>query len=142
MEQITRKEDGIYYGNKLCRDADEAYELFRNDYHEWLGKRAYRRLNRVGSRKERVHGFGFCFDGGIERPAFYHDVHRRVDTRLLGLVCGSYCRKLGGWDIPDCVGDVEYDEWIDWALSDRSGAIRLVGKTKVGRTSEIAKKKF
>ena len=58
MEKIEKRKDTFYYGDKACSNAGEAYGLFREDYHKELGKRVYRRLNRVGQREERVHGFG------------------------------------------------------------------------------------
>ena len=142
MEQITRKEDTIYYGKIRCKDADEAYEHFREEYHDELGKRVYRRLNRVGQREERIHEFGFCFDGRHDGGRDCGTV-KKVDTRLLGLVCGSYCRVVGGWDYPDLYGDDEFDRWFDKAFSAESKALRLVGRNaKAGRTSKIANKRY
>lgn len=142
MEQIVRRDGRIYYGEQLCEDADDAYCRFRYDYHRSLGKRAYHRLNRLGQREERVHGYGFVFthpvyfrrnDGGACKP---------VNSRLLGLVEGAYCRGVGAWDIP-CDNELEFERWFDWAFSKGSGAIRLVGrKDKAGRTSKRLKARY
>lgn len=142
MEKITKREGCYYYGENRCQDADDAYERFRNDYHESLGKRVYRRLNRVGQRVERVHEFGFCFAG--EWRTGSPDVQPRlVSTRLLGLVCGSYCRMLGEWDIPGEVRELDFEEWYDRTFSAGSKALRLVGrKAKAGRTSKLQNKRY
>ncbi len=141
MEQIIRKDGQIYYGDILCRNADDAYGYFREDYHAQLGKRVYRRLNRVGQREERVHEFGFCFAGG--GYAVHNDFYGRIDTRLLGLVCGSYCRMLGGWDVPREIGESEFEQWYDVLFSEGSRGLRLVGRnTKAGRTSKMLRKRY
>lgn len=133
----------FYYGGEPCGDADGAYERFRDDYHRWLGKRVYRRLNRVGQREERVHEYGFCFAGGIGRPSFYDDSFGKLDTRLLGLVCGSYCRMLGGWSVPCGIDEPGFYDLLDWALSSGSGATRLLGRnTGVGRTNKMINKRY
>jgi hypothetical protein len=136
MEQIVKENGQILYGKQRCTGADDAYCRFRDDYHDALGKRAYERLNRLGQREERIHGYGFVFahpvyfggdDGGACKP---------VDSRLFGLVEGSYCRGVGAWDIPDYSED-EFERWFDWAFSRGSGALRLVGrKDKSGRTNK------
>ena len=130
MEQITKVDGKYYYGKTFCRDISEAYRLFRNDYHRSLGKRVYRRLDKA-PRQERVHGYGFVSSG-----ASWDGDRRRVPVRLLGLVCGSYCRMLGGWDVP-CSTEDEFEQWFEWAFSKGSGALRLAGrKEKAGRTSK------
>lgn len=140
MEQITKKGGDYFYGDRICPNVDDAYKLFRDDYHRLLGKRVYRRLNRIGQREERIHGFGFVFD--VKRK-YDGPFHNRVDTRLLGLVCGSYCRILGEWDLPEGIGVDGFEDWFDWAFSAGSGALRLVGrKGGGGRTSKIQKKRY
>lgn len=142
MEQIVRRDGRIYYGERVCRDADDAYCRFRNEYHESLGKRAYYRLNRIGQRKERIHGYGFVLGEPLRNPEAETGGGRRVPVRLLGLVAGSYCRILGGWDIPD-LDEQEFDRWFDWAFSEGSGALMLVGrKDKSGRTDKKLNKAF
>ncbi len=132
MEQITRKDGRIYYGQRKCEDADDAYRRFRNDYHESVGRKAFFRLDRLGQRMERVHGFGFDFDGPV-LPVKEH--YGKTKYRLLGLVDISYCRLVGLWDMPE-LGDGEWERWLDWAFSRNSGALSLVGRNdKSGRTA-------
>lgn len=123
MEQITKNDGKFYYGEKRCYGVDDAYCRFRDEYNASLGRMAWRRLSRLRPRKERVHGYGFVFDGGLPDPGINHGV---VRTRYLGFVCGAYSRMLGGWDIPSGVDDDNFDEWFDWAFSSGSGALRLV----------------
>lgn len=138
MEQITRREGKIFYGKELCGTADDAYCRFRDDYHCSLGKRAYYRLNRLGQREERVHGYGFSFATAV--PPYLS--RGLVQTRLLGIVGVAYCRIVGGWEIP-CRTDEEFERWFDWAFSKGSRALRLVGKKdKSGRTNKRLKTKY
>lgn len=131
MEQIIKKDGQIFYGKEKCLDAESAYCKFREDYHASIGRKAFLRLNRLGSRQERIHGFGFSFSSAV--PPFVSDT--RVPYRILGLVGISYCRIVGGWDIP-CRTEDEFERWLDWAFSRGSGTLRLVGKNdKSGRTS-------
>lgn len=141
MEQIT-KQDGRYcYGERGCADIDEAYVLFRRDYHSTLGRDASRRLDRLGQRKERIHGFGFCFDDGAV-SGFDAGAVGRVRYRLLGLVGIHYCRIIGCWDYAG-VGDDEFDGWFDTVFRKGSGLLRMVGTDqKVGRTSKRLNKRY
>jgi hypothetical protein len=125
MEQITRLDGVFYYGEIRCSCADDVYRRFRDDYHASLGRAAYRRLGRLGSRKERVHEFGFVFDGP-SRKGYCSDTCR-LSLELLGLVCGSYC-----WiaTVPQHMTDDEQSEWLDVVLSKGSGLIRKTGKGK------------
>ena len=135
MEQVTKWDGEYYYGDKHFYNIDDAYRRFRDDYHRSLGKRNFRRLDSP-DRRERVHGYGFEFD--VE----WDGDRNRVPVRLLGLVCGAYCRMLGGWDIP-CSSEEEYERWFDWAFSRGSGALKLVGrKDKAGRTSKRLKTRY
>ena len=140
MEQITRRDGVFYYGDAACRDADDAYCRFRDDYHRAVGRKAFERLNRLGQRVERIHRKGLVFSGEIkaDHPLF----PRRVAGRLLGLVGTSYCRIIGGWDV-HCGTDEEFDRWLDWALSEEHWAVRMVGKKdKAGRTSKRLKARY
>lgn len=124
MEQIVRRDGRIYYGKRPCRDAEEAYEFYRNDYHASIGREAFLRLNRLGQRSERIHGFGFDF----ARPLDYRgNDFRRYGTvlyRLAGRIGISYLRAFGLYDY-ESVPEERFDEWFDWALSRGSGAMKL-----------------
>lgn len=138
MEQIVRKDGRIYYGDWLCSDADGAYRLFRQDYNASIGRAAFLRLNRLGQREERIHGFGFDF---ARKPAIPAGISGRLVVRDLGLVGISYCKMLGSWDIP-CETEDEFERIFDWAFSRGSGALRTVGKDKSGRTSKRLKTRY
>lgn len=140
MEQITRRDDVFYYGDHACRDADDAYCRFRNDYHKVVGRKAFERLNRLGQRAERIHERGFVFSS--YSGSYISLYPGRVEGRLLGLVGTSYCRIIGGWDV-HCGTDEEFDRWLDWALSEDHWAVRMVGKKdKAGRTSKRLKARY
>lgn len=140
MEQIVKRDGKIYYGSVECLNADDAYRKFRDDYNVALGKRYYQRLGRLGARKERVHGFGFVYDGEPDLPGVTGGL---VPTRLLGIAAGAYCRMLGSWDIPGGMDEDEFWLWFQWAFRKNGGAVRLVGrKDKAGRTSKILSKRF
>lgn len=131
MEQITRRDDGYYYGERRCATANDAYGLFRADYHKGLGRVSYRRLDRAGRRVERIHGFGFVF-GERLGPGKWTSVRYRI----LGLVGVHYCRIVGCWEYLS-VGDDEFDDWFDRVFERGNGLLRLVGKKdKSGRTAK------
>ena len=139
MEKITRRQEGFYYGETKCSCADDAYMLFREDYHRSLGKNAYGRLNRLGAREERQHGYGFVFSERKECPISIAD---KVPVYILGIIAGGYCRVVGIDDLPQMT-DEEYEQWVDYAFSKDSGALRTVGlKYKAGRTSKILNKRY
>lgn len=145
MEQIV-KQDGIYrYGDRRCVNVDEAYRLFRDDYHKSLGKAVYHRLDRFGQRKERVHGFGFIYPYfyGIDGEGFEH-LHR-VRCRLLGMAHISYVWIIGKWDMEQ-VDDDQYERWMDWALSGTHHRRALVmdnkAASKSGRTNKRLKARY
>lgn len=132
MEKITKSNGKWFYGERECRDVDDLYGLFRNEYHNSIGKAVRLRLNRIGYRKERVHGFGFVFS---EQPRV-HKKYRRVGYRMLGLVDVCYCRMIAVSDV-NCDNEEEFDEWFDYAFSQGSGALRLEGRNeKTGRTAK------
>ena len=139
MEQITRQDGIIYYGSRRCETSDEAYLRFRNDYHKSIGRVSFKRLNRLGSRKERVHGFGFVFK---TVPDFSDITPKKIPVYLLGIMAGAYCKCMSGEYIPDGT-DEEIEHWIDWAFCSETKALRLVGKKqKTGRTSKRLKTRF
>ena len=134
-----KKIDGVYwYGKQRCDTVEEAYRHFREDYHLSLGKAVHLRLNRLGNRKERVHGFGFVFadePGGMDC--------RRVPCRILGLAHITYFRIVGCWDM--AFGDDEFDRWLDYAFSEKNCRTALVldnRKDKAGRTSKRLKTRY
>lgn len=141
MEQITKIDEVYYYGAEPCTDIDDAYSRFRRDYHATLGRDVYGRLDKVGQRVERVHGFGFVFsDGKPDGREFEH--HKKITCRLLGFLGIANCRIIGIWDYGD-ITEEQFERWFDWALSRGSGALRLVGrKSKSGRTSKRLKRRF
>ena len=143
MEQITKRDNVYLYGGRPCRDAEEAYGRLRDDYHRSLGRVAYKRLDRLGSRQERVHGYGFVFSGQRARDLELFGTGRdeRIPVRIIGLVAGSYGRILGGWDI-HC-GDEEFDDWFDYIFRKGGDNLKTVGKRqKTGRTSKRLKRRY
>lgn len=140
VETIVRKDGRYYYGDVECFDVDDAYRRFRDDYHKELGKRAYQRLGRVGSRKERVKFSGTFYERQPECPIVHTGV---VPVWHLGIIAGSYCRMLRGWDIPGGMDDEQLERWLEWAFAQGSGALRLTGrKSGVGRTSKRLNKRY
>ena len=124
MEQITKREGKIFYGQRKCANADEAYRRFRDEYHNELGKKVFQRLNRRG-RKERIHEYGFVFSVARQPPEEVGFC--RIRYRLFSVIGISYCRIVSGWDMPEMDDDL-YEEWFDWAFSRGSGALILVGR--------------
>ena len=139
MEQITKRDGFYYYGEQRCDDASEAYSCFREDYHKSIGRDASRKLDKLGRRRERVHGFGFVFDKPVEKPGGHYG---RTRCWFMGLVGLSYCRLTGIMDCPD-LPEEEFYKWLDWAFSRGSGALMTLGiKAKTGRTSKRLKKRY
>ncbi len=134
MEQIVRKDGVYYYGNQRCKDADMAYSLFREDYHTYLGRAVYHRLDRAGKRTERLHGFGFVRKETLEEGRFAG--LQKVRYYILGLIGVHYFRIIGRWDMEQ-IPDEDYEEWFEWAMTKGSNALTQCGKReKVGRTSK------
>lgn len=136
MEQIVRKDGQIYYGRIRCVDADDAYSRFRDDYHASIGREAFLRLNRLGQRSERIHGFGFDFTKPLDSR---RDDFRRYGTvlyRMAGRIGISYLRVFGYYDY-ESVPDKEFEQWFDWALSRGSGAMKL--KRRISRKHNHSK---
>ena len=142
MEQIVKRDGRIYYGDWLCSDADGAYRLFRNEYNASCERSAFLRLNRLGQREERIHGYGFVFSHPLSFKRDDGGTGGKTRVRILGLVDISYCRIVGCKDWPDNLSDDEFEKWLDWAFSRGSGALRTVGKDKSGRTSKRFKTKY
>lgn len=140
VEQITRRDGIYYYGDRPCHSADEAYGRWRTDYHKIVGRAAYHRVDRLGQRTERLHGYGFDFAGPV--PVGVLPDSGRIRCQILGLVLVSYCRLIGLWDY-GYVSDEEFDGWFDWVFSRGSGALRTVGKRKAtGRNSKRLKTRY
>ena len=143
MDEITRKDGEYYYGSIRCKSVDDAYCRFREDYHEEIGRRAYRRLNRVGQRQERIHGCGFDFTEDYSNElARKYAGYGRVRCWIMGLVGISYCRMVGIWDWAD-IDDDAFWEYLDWLFDRRSNATYVVGKNyKAGRTAKNRNRRY
>lgn len=124
MVQIVRKEGRLYYGERPCRDAEEAYEFFRNEYHASIGRQAFLRLNRLGQRTERIHGFGFDFAKPLDYRGEEFRRYGTVRYRMVGKNGISYMRIFGIHDYGHIPEEI-FEEWLDWALSRGSGALKL-----------------
>ena len=141
MEQITKKDGVFYYGDQKCDNVEDAYLRFRREYHDSIGRKAFRRLDRLGQRRERIHGFGFCFpeDDPIHRLSF--SLPRRR-CELLGLVGIHYFWMIHLSDLHDLT-EKEFDDYLDWALRKGSKALIFSGRRKkLGRTSKNLRKRF
>lgn len=143
MEQVTRREGRLYYGERFCENADKAYRLFRADFNARAGRNSYGRLNKLQVRKERIHGFGFVFEDSYR--AFLERKYGhlpRVKYRIAGLVRISYCRILDYWDLP-AVQEEDIYEYLDWVFAKDSGVLRLFSRRdSTGRTSKRLKTKY
>ena len=142
MEEITRRDGIYYYGDRKCSGADEAYERYRREYHASIGRDAFRRLDRLGQRVERVHGSGFCSAIDYSDCIDEFRGYGKIRYRMVGMLGISYSRIVGLYDyghVPDTV----FERWLEWAFSRGSGALKLVGKKqKTGRTSKRLKTRF
>ena len=140
MEQIIRKDGRLYYGERVCRDADDAYRRFRRDYNESVGRVAFYRLNRFGSRKDRVRDIGIVCSS---KPSCPVQDEVRVPVMHMGMLAGCYCKTIGGYDIPDGVDEDNLLDWVNWVFCHKEKHYRLVGlKTRVGRTSKNINRRF
>lgn len=141
MEQITRKDGRIYYGSEPCESVNDAYSRFRDDCHVALGRERSNRLDRLGQRRERIHGFGFVFSDGVPGMAKFGG-GRRYRCRLMGLVGISYVRGIGLWDYAD-VEDADFDEWLDWVFSRGNRLLATTGvRDRVGRTGRRRRTRY
>lgn len=123
MEQVKRIDGVLYYGLHRCVDIEDAYCRFRDDYNTAIGKAVHLRLDRLGLRKERVHGFGIVRTGSYV-PKRCGPV-TRVKYRLLGLINLCYW-----WSVDvSPVSEDEFEDWVDYAFTKGSGALTYVCKT-------------
>lgn len=137
MEQIVRLNGTLYYGDRICRNADDAYRLYREDYHRRLGRRVFKRLN-YPDRLERVHGFHVYYTDDMRRrlESEFSLVDVGIPCRILGISGISYCYAFSLQDCPDYEEEKFY-RWIDWALMNYGSVLKLVGRnTRSGRTSK------
>jgi hypothetical protein len=138
MEKITKIDGVFYYGAKRCYDADDVYRRFRDEYNAGFGRAAYRWLSRFGSRKERIHEFGFIFDGEAQVQM---DI-KPVTVTLLGLVAGSYCWMLDGGVVAGTT-DEEIQRWIDAVFEKGSRLLHKTGRKKgFGRNSKRLRTRY
>lgn len=143
MAQITKRGEVLYYGEQACRDANEAYCRFRDDYHTSLGKRVFRRLN-MPNREERIHGFKCFFSLGFQfaLDSEFGEPNTRIPYRLLGIVGISYARCFDGNFFPD-YEDEKFARWLDWFLLHAGEIMYQIGKNdKSGRTSKRLKTRY
>lgn len=144
MEKIIRSGGVLYYGELPCRNPAEAYKRFRDDYNTSLGNNVKSRLNRVGDRRERQHGFGFVleedYSNELKRRFTDYDA---VDIRLLGLVGLSYCWRISGAAF-EHIDESEFDVWLDWVLDHSNRrARRFRGRRDhSGRTSSRLRTRY
>ena len=125
MEKITRHDGVYYYGDERCSDVDDAYSRFRSAVHAAAGRRAFLRLDRLGQRRERTHGYGFVFNPPLPDNAVYAG-RGRTPCRIMGFLGIGYVRGIGVWDYGD-VPDSEFDGWLDWVFTRGRGALMTLG---------------
>lgn len=141
MEQISKRDGKYFYGQQQCKSIDDAYGRFRDEYHKSLGRDATRRLNQLGQRSERLHGYGFVFPDEVQ-PNERFRVRGTTCCYILGLIGISYVRTIGIWDYGD-VPDEDFDAWLDFVYRRGNRGLRTLGKgDKVGRTSTRLKKRY
>ena len=142
MEQVTRRDGVLYYGERRCKGPDEVYALFRDDYNASCGRVAFRRLGRVGQRTERIHGCGFDFAEGARPEGDGFRRYGRLRCWMGGLVGLSYSR-ITGLQAYGHVPDEIFDEWLDWAFTRGSGGLMTLGSRKgTGRKSKRLKTRY
>jgi len=136
MAEIAKIDGQYYYRGKKFDSAESLYKQFHKDYNAEQGKSAYLFLQRLGQRKERVHGSRIIYTKGFR---FRDYPGARIKCYMLSLLCGSYCKMIGVWDIPYEIDD----EWIRWILRDGGKELKVVGiKHKTGRTSKRLNKRY
>lgn len=136
MEQITKRDGYVYYGEHKCADIDDAYERFRMDYHKSLGRKTSWRLDRIGRRRERIHGFGCVFtDESAPREQQYFP-RGRQKIFLLGLVDIHYFWIMHLED--NGMTDDQQFDYIDWLMMKGNKTLMFVDRKKknTGRTSK------
>lgn len=132
MEKIERRNGQLYYGEKPCHNADEAYALYREDYHKSLGRQVYKQLDRVGQRTERTHGIGYYFSWREQPDSKEFLYCKRTRYYVMGLLGISYCYMVGSWDIPEHNTEADFDRWYNWAFDHNSNGLVLAGWRKYG----------
>lgn len=122
MEQITKVNGALYYGTEKCVDIDEVYSRFRDDYNRSVGKAVHLRLDKLGLRKERVHGFGITWkDSCVPEQC---GPTTKVKYRLLGLINLCYWWSVDVSPVDENI----FEDWIDYAFTKDSKALMYVGK--------------
>jgi len=136
MEKITKIDGKVFYGQRECRSCDDAYRLFREDYHESLGKAYYRRLN-MPAREERIHWSGInVTQQRYEQLERQFASDERIACRIMGFLGIGYCRMVGIWDMPD-FDECDADDYLEWLFVSGSRALKYVGRgDSAGRTSK------
>lgn len=133
MEQMTKVGRFYMYGSRKCRNADAAYVAFRADCIAEAGRDTSKYPDRIGRRKERVHGFGFVRESDAPLNI---ELDKRIPCRTLGLVCLSYCRIVGAWDFPKTETDSDAEQLVERMFTKGSGMLCFPGrKEHAGRTS-------
>lgn len=144
MEEITRRSDVLYYGKEPCQDIDDAYRKFREDYNRAAGRQSFLRIDKVGQRVERGHGFGFNFSTKMQAPERLAYGDGRLPIRLLGILCTSYCWITGCWYYQE-ISDENFEFWFDgvFAKENLASTIKRCGlNQKTGRTAKRFRKTF
>jgi len=137
MEEIARRDGKYFYGEKECQNADEAYRLFRRDYNIAQGRNSYGFLQRLGRRRERVHGSGFVYTPEVKLRVFPPD---RIKGYRLGLIANeSYAMIVGMHDIPYELQEDDIEDWVDWIFRSGGKELKMMGNKK--GTGRAAKKK-
>jgi len=142
MEQITKRDGVLYYGETPCKDENDAYDWFHDEYNERMGKSFSLYLENIMQRTERIHEFGFVrlWNDKPERENCFG--RRRTKYRLMGLIGIHYCRIFGMWDYPKLT-DEEFERWFEWAMTRGNDAVVLVErKSASGRTSKNLKRRY
>lgn len=124
MEQIVKKNGQLYYGSLHCNTINDAYNAFRKDYHTMLGKSVYRRLDRLGQRKERLHSYGFVFDDDLQSTELLGIKHR-YNCYILDKVDLGYVRTIGCWEYSD-ISESDFEKWLDWVYTRGGGRLRTL----------------
>lgn len=145
MEQVSIQDGTIRYGKEKCRTYDELYRRIRDDYHSQLGTVTSLRLNRLGSRQERLHSYGFVFSSedkeALSKVGFANG-YRPVYAFLMGIVDIGYSRGIGIWDYGH-IKDDDFDDWFDWLFSRGNRMLRTRGlHSGYGRTSKRLRTRY
>jgi len=137
MEKISKTDGVYYYGNIRCMDEHDAYRRFRDDYNRSLGAAVHLRLNRIGSRQERVHGFGFFFadKAYVRRLEDEFASFPKVPYRIIGFLSVSPVRMIR--DIPEFDDEEKLYRWVDWICMSGNDKLYITGRKR-----NVRKKRF